>query len=116
MNNPLYFLLGFGAPVAAAVFAVVLIRGINRRDAGSERMQQIAALIRSGAMAFLRTEYSVLAVFVAVMFVILVAFIGLLVGVSFLVGATLSATAGWIGMWTATGAAVRTDELLQGRR
>ena len=113
MNNPLYFLLGFGAPVAAAVFAVVLIRGINRRDAGSERMQQIAALIRSGAMAFLRTEYSVLAVFVAVMFVILVAFIGLLVGVSFLVGATLSATAGWVGMRTATGAAVRTTAAAQ---
>ena len=113
MNNPLYFLLGFGAPVAAAVFAVVLIRGINRRDAGSERMQQIAALIRSGAMAFLRTEYSVLAVFVAVMFVTLVAFIGLLVGVSFLVGATLSATAGWVGMRTATGAAVRTTAAAQ---
>ena len=111
MNNSLYLTLGFGAPIAAAIFAFVLYRGINRRDPGTERMQQIAALIRRGAMAFLRTEYSVLAAFVAVMFVILVAFLpgnALLVGVSFLVGAALSATAGWIGMWTATGAAVRT--------
>ena len=111
MNNPLYFFLGFGAPIGAAIFAFVLVRSINRRDAGTERMQQIAALIRRGAMAFLRTEYSVLAAFVAVMFTILVAFLpgnALLVGVSFLVGAMLSATAGWIGMWTATGAAVRT--------
>ena len=116
MNNPLFFILGFGAPIAAAIFAFVLIRSINRRDAGSEKMQQIAALIRSGAMAFLRTEYSVLAVFVAVMFVILVAFLpgnSLLVGISFLVGAMLSATAGWVGMRTATGAAVRTTAAAQ---
>ncbi len=102
---------GLGAPIAAAIFAVVLARGINRRDAGTERMQQIAALIRSGAMAFLKTEYSVLSVFVGVMFVILVVFLpgdALLVGISFLVGALLSATAGWIGMRTATSAAVRT--------
>ena len=111
MNNTLYMLLGFGAPIAAAIFAFVLVRSINRRDAGTERMQQIAALIRSGAMAFLRTEYMWLAVFVAVMFVILVAFLpgnAWLVGASFLVGAVLSATAGWVGMRTATGAAVRT--------
>ncbi|HIE91915.1 MAG TPA: sodium-translocating pyrophosphatase [Acidobacteria bacterium] len=111
MDNPLYLVFGLGAPIAAAIFAFVLARGINRRDAGTERMQQIAALIRSGAMAFLKTEYTVLAGFVGVMFVILVVFLpgdSLLVGVSFLVGALLSGTAGWIGMRTATGAAVRT--------
>jgi K(+)-stimulated pyrophosphate-energized sodium pump len=111
MDNPLFLVFGFGAPIAAAIFAFVLAKGINRRDAGTERMQQIAALIRAGAMAFLKTEYSVLAVFVGVMFVILVVFLpgdALLVGVSFLVGAALSGLAGWIGMRTATGAAVRT--------
>ena len=116
MDNSLYFVFGLGAPIAAAIFAFVLVRSINRRDAGSERMQQIAALIRSGAMAFLKTEYSVLAIFVAVVFVILVAFLPgnpLLVGISFLVGAALSATAGWVGMRTATGAAVRTTAAAQ---
>ena len=116
MDNPLYLVLGVGAPVAAALFAFVLVRRINRFDAGSERMQQIAALIRSGAMAFLKTEYSVLAVFVVVVFGILVAFLpgnSLLVGVSFLLGAILSATAGWVGMRTATGAAVRTTAAAQ---
>ena len=111
MDNPLYLAFGLGAPVAAAIFAIVLAKGINRRDAGTERMQQIAALIRSGAMAFLKTEYTVLAGFVGVMFVVLVVFLpgdSLLVGVSFLVGALLSGTAGWIGMRTATTAAVRT--------
>ena len=109
--EPLYFVFGWGAPVAAALFAVFLIRSINSRDPGSDEMQRIAALIRSGAMAFLRTEYSVLAGFVAVMFIVLVLFLpqtAWLTGVSFLVGAVLSATAGWIGMRTATGAGVRT--------
>ena len=116
MNTLFYVLLGFGAPVGAAIFAFVLVRSINARPAGSERMQQIAALIRQGAMAFLQTEYKVLAVFVVVMFGVLVAFLpgdSLLVGLSFLVGAFLSATAGWIGMRTATGAAVRTTAAAQ---
>ncbi len=113
MGQQLYFVLGWGAPVAAALFAVFLIRTISRQDAGTDRMQRIAALIRAGAMAFLRTEYTVLAGFVGVMFVILWLFLpdnALLTAVSFLVGALLSATAGWIGMRTATGAAVRTTQ------
>ena len=113
MGQQLFFVLGWGAPVAAALFAVFLIRTINRQDAGTERMQRIAALIRAGAMAFLRTEYTVLAGFVGVMFVILWLFLpgnSLLTAVSFIMGALLSATAGWIGMRTATGAAVRTTQ------
>jgi K(+)-stimulated pyrophosphate-energized sodium pump len=111
MEQQLYFVLGWGAPAAAAIFALFLIRTINNHDPGTEVMQRIAALIRSGAMAFLRTEYTVLAGFVGLMFVILVLFLpenALLTGVSFLIGSSLSAVAGWIGMRTATGAAVRT--------
>ncbi len=111
MTQQLYFVFGVGAPVAAALFALFLIRGIGRQAPGTDRMQRIAALIRAGAMAFLKTEYTVLAGFVAIMFVILVVFLpgdSLLTGVAFLVGALLSAGAGWIGMRTATNAAVRT--------
>ncbi len=111
MEQQLYFVLGFGMPVAAAAFAFFLINRINRHEPGDERMQRIAALIRSGAMAFLKTEYTVLAAFVGVMFVVLVTLLpgdSLLTGVAFLAGAVLSATAGWIGMRTATSAAVRT--------
>ena len=111
MEQQLFFVLGWGAPVVSALFAFFLIRGINRRDPGTDAMQRIAGLIRAGAMAFLKTEYTVLAGFVAVMFVILVAFLpgdSWLTGVAFLVGAALSASAGWVGMRTATSAAVRT--------
>ncbi|HEX6323648.1 MAG TPA: sodium-translocating pyrophosphatase [Vicinamibacterales bacterium] len=113
MLNELFFVLGIGAPVLAAIFAVVFIGAIGRKDAGTEQMQRIAALIRKGAMAFLRVEYSVLAVFVAIMFVVLAVFLprnGLPTAISFLVGASLSALAGWIGMRTATTAAVRTTQ------
>ena len=111
MEQQLYYVLGFGMPVAAAAFAFFLINRINGQDPGTERMQRIAALIRSGAMAFLKTEYTVLAGFVGVMFVLLVTLLpgdSLLTGIAFLAGAVLSATAGWIGMRTATSAAVRT--------
>tara|TARA_Y100000588_G_scaffold302625_1_gene324958 strand:- start:1094 stop:3202 length:2109 start_codon:yes stop_codon:yes gene_type:complete len=111
MEQQLFYVFGWGAPVVAALFAFILARSINNRDPGTETMQRIAALIRSGAMAFLRTEYTVLAGFVAVMFIILVLGLpqtALQTGISFLVGALCSATAGWIGMRTATGAAVRT--------
>ena len=111
MEQQLFYVFGWGAPLVAALFAFILARSINNRDPGTETMQRIAALIRSGAMAFLRTEYTVLAGFVAIMFIILVLGLpqtALQTGISFLVGALCSATAGWIGMRTATGAAVRT--------
>ena len=111
MDQQLYFALGWGAPVVAALFSVYLIRSINSRDPGTEVMQKIAALIRAGAMAFLKTEYTVLAGFVGIMFLVLVLFLpenAVLTAVSFLVGALLSALAGFVGMRTATGAAVRT--------
>ena len=87
---------------------------ITKQDAGTEKMQKIAQHISEGAMAFLKAEYKVLAVFV--LFVaLLLAYSGLnaensspLVGVSFIVGAFCSALAGFIGMRVATKANVRT--------
>ena len=113
MARELFYILGIGGPVAAGLFALFLIRSIARRDAGTERMQRIAALIRSGAMAFLWVEYRVLAGFVVLMFLVLTFFLpdnGLSTATSFVVGASLSALAGWIGMRTATMAAVRTTQ------
>ena len=110
MGETLFFALGIAAPVAAGAFAFFLKRRIDRAEAGTDKMQRIAAQIRSGAMAFLRIEYTALAGFVAVMFVVLWAFLpqGRYIAVSFLLGAVASATAGWIGMRTATSAGVRT--------
>src|SRR5690606_32762101 len=113
MLNQLFFVLGIGAPILAAIFAFVLIGSIGRKDPGNEQMQRIAGLIRAGAMAFLRVEYTVLAGFVLVMAIILAVFLpraGVPTAISFVIGATLSALAGWVGMRTATTAAVRTTQ------
>jgi len=111
MEQQLYFGLGLGAPLVAVLFAVYLIRWISAQDAGTDTMKRIAALIRAGAMAFLKVEYSVLAGFVVLMVILLALLLpehGVGTATSFVVGALLSATAGWVGMRTATTAAVRT--------
>lgn len=112
MGNTYFFALGLGVPAVTALFALWLIVRVQKADPGSERMQQIARLVRQGAMAFLKTEYTRLAIFVAVMFVVLAAALpgGLYIAISFVVGAVASALAGWIGMDTATRAAVRTTQ------
>ena len=110
MDTLLYLTPAFGA--VALLFALNRARFVGRQDAGTDRMVEIAAAIRVGAMAFLRREYSVLAVFAVVVAVVLyVANLGggtELVGLSFLIGALCSAVAGWFGMRVATAANVRT--------
>ena len=110
MDTVLSLTPAFGA--VALLFALNRARFVGRQDAGTDRMVEIAAAIREGAMAFLRREYSVLAVFAVVVAVALyVANLGggtELVGLSFLIGALCSAVAGWFGMRVATAANVRT--------
>jgi K(+)-stimulated pyrophosphate-energized sodium pump len=90
---------------------------VSKQDPGTERMQQIGGHIADGAMAFLRAEYKVLAIFVACIAALLV-FGGIkdpvnsspFVAVSFVVGAFCSALAGFIGMRVATKANIRTTQ------
>jgi K(+)-stimulated pyrophosphate-energized sodium pump len=106
MNVLLYL-----APVCAVIaliFALILWSKMVKADAGNERMQEIAAAIHEGAMAFMKREYTYLAIFVVVLTVVLAVAINVLTAVSFVIGAVLSATAGYIGMTVATSANVRT--------
>ncbi|MFP6887108.1 MAG: sodium-translocating pyrophosphatase, partial [Opitutales bacterium] len=87
---------------------------VSAADAGTERMKRIAASIQEGAMAFLKAEYRVLAIFVLCVAALL-AWSGSvnegsdpLVAVSFVVGALCSGLAGFLGMRVATKANVRT--------
>lgn len=87
---------------------------VSKQDAGTDRMKRISLSIATGAMAFLKAEYRVLAIFVVVVAALL-AFSGSteaesswLIGVSFVVGAFCSALAGFLGMKVATKANVRT--------
>jgi K(+)-stimulated pyrophosphate-energized sodium pump len=83
---------------------------IRKQPAGNEVMRGIAAQIEAGSMAFLRREYSVLAVFVLVVGGLLWLAIGQLTAAAFLFGAISSMVAGFIGMKAATKANVRTAE------
>jgi K(+)-stimulated pyrophosphate-energized sodium pump len=110
MNDALYWILGIAGPAFAFFMAWRFSQRIHSYSAGDERMQKIAGQIRTGAMAFLRTEYTIIAVFAAVMVAVLWKFTNQHTAIGFLVGASSSALAGWIGMRTATSANVRTTE------
>ncbi|MDA3899400.1 MAG: sodium-translocating pyrophosphatase [Spirochaetes bacterium] len=105
----LYFPLGAG--VLSLLFAFYRVLWVGKQNPGSETLKEISHAIRSGAFAFLKREYKVLAIIVACVAILLV--IGehgatRLVAVSFIVGALLSGTAGLIGMHAATLANSRT--------
>jgi Na+/H+-translocating membrane pyrophosphatase len=110
--------LTVAAPVAGAsalAFAYWRAAWISRQDAGTTRMQEIAALIREGGMAFLAREYKLLAAFIAIIAALLVGANARgepghdpPIAVSFIVGAAASALSGYFGMGVATAANVRT--------
>ncbi len=77
-------------------------------DAGSQVMQEIALAIQVGASEFLRREYRVLAIFVVIVAVILAVFQHWQTSLCFVVGAIASASAGYLGMYVAVRANVRT--------
>ncbi len=94
----------------ALFFAFCLAIKITKENPGNERMREISQAIATGANAFLRREYSIIAVFVVVVASLLYLFINKGTALSFVLGAFLSATAGFIGMTVATRANVRTTE------
>ena len=95
--------------IVALIFAAALASKVNRQDAGTERMKEIAASISEGAQAFLTAEYKILIFFVIVLFVLIGVGIGNWVtAVCFVVGAVFSTLAGYFGMSVATKANVRT--------
>jgi len=109
------------AAVIALLFAGVRVRDVLKEDLGNETMRNIAVAIQRGAATFLRREYTFLGVFVLAVFVVLLVFVDLDVldkfddandhrwtSVSYLIGAILSASAGYAGMLIAVQANVRT--------
>ncbi len=96
------------AGVIGILFALYLWVRVSREDAGTERMQEIAAAIHEGAMAFLNREYRTLAIFALVLFLVIGSFISWFTAICFIIGAIFSATAGYAGMKIATLANVRT--------
>ncbi len=105
-------ILLYAVPAAAAVallFAFIKARGIARRDEGEPGMAEIAHAISEGADAFLKSEYKLLLIFIAIVFAGIWLGLGsITTAVAFLVGALFSVLAGYFGMKVATRANVRT--------
>ena len=96
--------LGFlGLLVAFLLFLLVM-----RFDGGSDEVKKIGDQIHLGAMVFMRREYTYLALFVAVLIVLSYIFLGLNTAIAVTAGALSSSSAGWLGMFAATKANVRT--------
>ena len=100
---PLFGLVGLGAAFGLYVY-------VGRQSAGNEVMVGLAAQIHEGAMAFLRREYSVLAIFVVIVTLLLgiAPGLGWMVSAAYVSGAVSSVLAGFFGMSAATKANVRT--------
>ena len=114
MNNIVYLIPALGA--IGLVAMAIKSAWVTKQDAGEAKMRELAGFIAKGAMAFLRAEWKILGYF-AVFSAILLGWSGTLVeeshpliALSFLLGAVLSAFAGYIGMRIATQANVRTTQ------
>jgi K(+)-stimulated pyrophosphate-energized sodium pump len=121
MSSNLPLFLGLGAGVLAAVFAAILVMRINKLPAGNERMQEIAAAIQEGAMAYLSRQYRTVAIVAVVLAVAIaalgffgVAGFGIWTALGFVLGGAASAAAGFIGMGISVRANVRTAEAARG--
>ncbi|NOQ52851.1 MAG: sodium-translocating pyrophosphatase [Desulfuromonadaceae bacterium] len=101
------------APILGVIgfaIAIVIYNIVKAQPVGNERMREISDDIYAGAMAFLGREYRVLAIFIAVVFVLILVGMNYQTALAFLGGAVCSMTCGFVGMKAATRANVRTCE------
>ena len=100
--------------IAAAVVSLLMAFGLYRKNVSIKvedaRMREIAGYIQEGAMAYLKRQYIVMAVFAAVMTVVLLVVLNWQTAVCFVIGALFSVFAGFSGMMSATRANVRTAQ------
>lgn len=103
-------LWAIGAGILGLLFALYFAKSVLKESPGNSRMQEISKAIQEGAMAYLNRQYRTLIPFVVIIFVALILLKGWQTAVSFLVGAFLSALAGYVGMSITTRANARTTE------
>ncbi|MBD35514.1 MAG: sodium-translocating pyrophosphatase [Actinobacteria bacterium] len=96
--------------VAGLILAGYFFRDVQKADPGNARMVHLMTEIQKGAKAFLRQEYIWVSAFVVVMAILIAILIAPLAAITYVIGAVLSATAGYAGMTVATMANARTTQ------
>jgi K(+)-stimulated pyrophosphate-energized sodium pump len=105
-----FVLIAILCGLLAVLYGLLTTRQVLAAPAGNPRMQEIAAAIQEGAGAYLRKQYSAIAVVGVVALVLVYLFFGIYPAVGFLIGALLSGVTGFIGMNISVRANVRTAE------
>ena len=112
MSYLLYIALGLS--LLAIIYAFFLYRSVLKAPAGEESVQRISGYIKEGANAFIRKEYVIIVIYTIIaFFVIWLSPLGLASAVAFVLGAVFSASAGLIGMRSATDSNCRTTTAAQ---
>lgn len=91
-------ILAISASIIAVLYGLYTITWINKQPAGNDKMKEISDAIAQGASAYLNRQYSTIAIVGVVLLIIITYFLGVSVGLGFLVGAVLSGATGYIGM------------------
>ena len=114
MDKLIYLVPAMG--IIGLLYTLAKFNWVAKQDAGNDRMKEISNYIAEGAMAFLKAEWKVLGYFVVIVAILLAVMAGAnphshwSIAVAFVIGAVLSALAGYIGMRAATKANVRTAQ------